>query len=167
MNIKLVVAAAAFVLAGCASFDGRGLVPGKSTEQDVVALMGAPADRIKLADGDTKLYFPRQPEGRMSYAARIAPDGMLRSVDQLLTEQNIANLVRGTTTREQAREILGPPWRTTRLERQQRDVWEYKMYNQVQDKFFLYVQLSYDGIVQEVLMINDDVDEPGGLGSFS
>jgi hypothetical protein len=166
MNMKPVIAAVAFALAACASFDGRGLVPGTSTEQEVTALMGAPADRIKLPGGDTKLYFPRQPEGRMSYAARIGPDGVLRSVDQLLTEQNIANLVRGTTTRAQAREILGPPWHTSRLERQQREVWEYKMYNQVQDKFFLYVQLSDDGIVQEVLMIKDYVDEPGGQGFF-
>jgi len=167
MSMKLLVTVVSLALAGCASFDGRGLMPGKSTEQDVVALMGAPAERIRLPGGDTVLYFPRQPEGRMSFAARLGPDGVLRSVDQLLTEQNIANLVRGTTTRAQAREILGPPWHTTRLERQQREVWEYKMYNQVQDKFFLYVQFSYDGIVQEVLMIKDYVDEPGGLGSFS
>ena len=165
MKLKLLVTVVSLVLAGCASFDGRGLVPGKSTEQEVTALMGVPADSIKLPGGDTMLYFPRQPEGRMSYAARIAPDGVLRSIDQLLTEENISRLVRGSTTRAQAREILGPPWRTTRLERQQRDVWEYKMYNQVQDKFFLYVQLSYDGIVQEVLMIKDYVDEPG-MGLF-
>ncbi|HTP60702.1 MAG TPA: hypothetical protein VMJ14_01335 [Burkholderiales bacterium] len=166
MSMKLLVTVVSLALAGCASFDGRGLMPGKSTEQDVVALMGAPADRIKLQGGDTVLYYPRQPEGRMSYAAHLGPDGVLRSVDQLLTEPNIANLVRGTTTRAQARAILGPPWRTTRLERQQREVWEYKMYNQVQDKFFLYVQLSDDGIVQEVLMIKDYVDEPGGQGFF-
>ena len=39
-------AVAAAILAGCASFDGRGLEPGKSSAAEVVALMGAPAEKL-------------------------------------------------------------------------------------------------------------------------
>ena len=94
MKIKLFAALLVLLLAGCASFDGRGLVPGQSTAKDVEALMGVPTERIKLPDGDTTWYYARQPTGRMMYAVRISPDGVMRSREQLLTEQNIANLTR-------------------------------------------------------------------------
>lgn len=155
MKIKLFAALFVFLLSGCASFDGRGLVPGQSTARDVEALMGVPAERIKLPDGDSAWYYPRQPTGRMMYAVRISPDGVMRSKEQLLTEQNIARLYRDTTTREQARMIVGPPWQVSRLERQGRDVWEYYMWNVAGEEYFLYLQFSYDGILREVIMLQE------------
>jgi hypothetical protein len=41
----LAVSALVALASGCASFDGRGLVPGKSTQAKVEALMGVPAQR--------------------------------------------------------------------------------------------------------------------------
>lgn len=155
MKLKLFAAIFVLLLAGCASFDGRGLVAGQSTAKDVEALMGVPAERIKLPDGDTAWYYSRQPTGRMMYAVRVSPDGVMRSREQLLTEQNIARLYRDTTTREQARVIVGPPWRTSRLERQERDVWEYTMFNAGLEEYFLYLQFSYDGILREVMMLQE------------
>lgn len=162
MKKLLIVAIAALAVSGCVSFDGRGLAPGQATESEVVAQMGPPADRIQLSDGDTMLYFPRQPTGRMMYAARMAPDGRLRSITQLLTEQNLANLVRGTTTRNEVRVILGPPYQVTRFGRQQRDVWQYNMISNIGDDSFLYVQMSDDGVVREVMLLKDYNKEPGG-----
>ncbi|MEK6244203.1 MAG: hypothetical protein AABM33_06845 [Pseudomonadota bacterium] len=153
------------LLAGCASFDGRGLVPEQSTAQDVAALMGTPADRITVSGGDTIWYYPRAPMGMHTFAVRMSSAGVLRSIDQLLTEQNLRNLVAGVTTGSQVREVLGPPWRTTRTDRMQRDVWEYSMLNSAQWPFYLYVQLSYDGIVREVLLLKDYSKEPGGDGA--
>lgn len=164
MKLKLFAAICVLLLAGCASFDGRGLVAGQSTAKDVEALMGVPAERMKLPDGDTAWYYSRQPAGRMMYAVRMSPDGVMRSREQLLTEQNIARLYRDTTTREQARAIVGPPWRTSRLERQQRDVWEYTMFNAGLEEYFLYLQFSYDGILREVMMLQEY--KPSG-GDFS
>jgi len=162
MKKNLIVAMAALAVAGCVSFDGRGLAPGQATENEVVAQMGPPADRIKLPDGDTMLYFPRQPTGRMMYAARMAPDGRLRSITQLLTEQNLVNLVRGTSTRGDVRVILGPPYLVSRFERQQREVWQYNMISNIGDDSFLYVQMSDDGVVREVMLLKDFNKEPGG-----
>jgi hypothetical protein len=163
----LLALTSALALTGCASFDGRGLVPGQSTAKDVEALMGAPAERIRLADGDTNWYYPRQPTGRMMFVVRMSPDGVMRSKDQLLTEANYVNLVPGSTTREQARVIVGPPWRTARFERQQRESWEYYIYDVEQVEYFLYLQFSYDGILREVIMLKDYAKEPGGDGSFN
>jgi len=164
MKTRLFAAILAFLLAGCASFDGRGLVAGQSTAKDVEVLMGVPTERIKLPDGDTAWYYPRQPTGRMMYAVRMSPDGVMRSREQLLTEQNIARLYRDTTTREQARVIVGPPWRTSRLERQARDVWEYYMFNAGLEEYFLYLQFSYDDVLREVMMLQEY--KPSG-GDFS
>lgn len=165
MKIKLFAALVVCLLAGCASFDGRGLVAGQSTAKDVEALMGVPTERIQLPDGDTAWYYARQPSGRMMYAVRISPDGVMRSREQLLTEQNIANLTRAVTTREQARVIVGPPWQVARFERQAREVWEYYMWNVEVEEYYLYLQFSYDGILREVMMLKEY--KPSGGGDFS
>ncbi len=162
MNPKrLAAAVAALLLAGCVSYDGRGLVPGQSTARDVEAQMGVPADRRTDANGDTVLYYPRGPLGLHTYAARIAPGGVLKSIEQLLTVENLKKLSPGVTTADQVREHFGPPRMVSRLERQQRDVWEYYMYGWEPEPHFLYVQLSYDGIVREVLLLKDYKNEVG------
>ena len=152
---------AALLAAGCASIDGRGLAPGRSTAKEGETLMGAPAEKIAVAGGDTLWYYPRQPAGRQTWAVRLGADGVVRSVDPLLEEKNIARLAAGSTTKAGAREILGPPWQTSRLDRMQRDVWTYTMTNSAQWDYFLYVQFSDDGIVREVMMMKDYVKESG------
>lgn len=155
------LAFATLLLAACAAFDGRGLVPGRSTQADVVALMGTPAERRSMADGGSVLYFPRLPEGRHSYAATIGADGLLRRLDQTLTIENISALVAGSTTKQAVRERFGPPGLASRLPRQERDVWEYKwlFYD---EKRILWVQFSDDGIVREVINMHDSTNPSGG-----
>src|SRR5688500_14206551 len=63
------------LLASCASFDGRGLVPGQSTQRDVEAIMGQPADKRVGAQGEIIYWYPQLQYGYASYAARIGPDG--------------------------------------------------------------------------------------------
>ena len=150
------------LLAGCASYSGSSLVPGRSTANDVQALMGAPAERLTVAGGDTLWYYPRGPVGMHTYAVRMAPDGVVRSIDQLLTEENLKKLVAGVTTTAQVREDFGPPARVNRLDRQQRDVWEYRMWNSTRQAYFLDVQFSNDGLVREVLFLKDNYYDLGG-----
>ena len=152
------------VLSGCASVTGRGLVPGQSTAQNVQALMGKPAEQLKAADGDTIWFYPNQPFGRTTYAVRVAPDGRVRSVEQVLTEENVRKLVPGVTTRAQVREVVGPPYESSRFERQQRESWGYTMYNLNRQDFFLFVQMSDDGIVREVMMLEDRHKDQGDAG---
>ena len=107
--MKFILSIAAILLvAGCAGYDGRGLVPGQSIGADVEAVMGEPAGVQKEANGEIVLWYPRLRYGRENYAARIAPDGKLLSIEQRLTEENIARLVRGQSQAEDVRELLGP-----------------------------------------------------------
>ena len=161
MRLSAVCLLAALV-AGCASFDGSGLTPGKSTELEVRALMGAPSQTLELPGGQKALYFSRLPEGRMVFVATVGPDGLLSTLDQRLTRQNIAWLVAGTSTKKDVLGFFGPPGDVGRYPRLEREWWEYKFFD-YQDRRILTVQFSDDGIVREVLDMRDWAYEPPGL----
>ena len=149
------------VLAGCASYDGRGLVPGKSTGMDVEKLMGAPAERLANADGGSTWFYPRGPNGRHTYAVAVGADGVMRGIEQRLTPENVQKLVRGQTTAKQVREILGPPNLIARAPRQPFDVWEYRTLL-VEEKRVLWVEIADDGLVRGVLEMHDQSTDPPG-----
>jgi hypothetical protein len=152
----------AALVAGCAAFDGSGLVPGKSTESEVRALMGPPSQMVELPEGQKALYFSRLPEGRMVFVATVGSDGVLRSLDQRLTRQNIAWLVAGKSTKKDVLGFFGPPGDVGRYPRLEREWWEYKFFD-YQDRRILTVQFSDDGVVREVLDMRDWAYEPPGL----
>lgn len=157
--LGMLVAAATAALAGCASIDGSSLVPNKSTAAEVEALMGAPAERLERANGERVLYYPRT---RQVYAVVLGKDGLVRAVEERITKSNIAKLVAGQTATKDVRELFGSPERAVRMERQQRDVWEYT-YRYYDEYRVLWVQYSADGLVREVLdMIDYSAYPPSG-----
>jgi hypothetical protein len=151
---RLAVLLVCVVLTGCASYAGRGLFPGHSTASEVEALMGTPAERRAGPDGETVLWYPRLPYGRESYAARIAPDGRLVSVEQRLTLENLAKLERGKMRMDEVRDLLGPPYRADQFPRMQREIWTYQMPADPTPKI-LYVQFSPEGLLREVYYMDD------------
>ncbi|HYD55448.1 MAG TPA: hypothetical protein VEB41_00930 [Burkholderiales bacterium] len=156
----LVLSAA--LAAGCASFDGRDLEPGKARLADVEASMGKPTERVARPDGGTDLYYSRLPFGRTMYVASLDRDGVLRSLDQRLTLANIQKIVPDTTTAKQVRELLGPPFRIERMPRQGYNSWEYP-WQISEDRRILWVNVSDDGIVRQVIQMHDyETDPPSG-----
>ena len=151
---------AVVALTGCASFDGRGLVPGKSTEQEAVSLMGPPAQVLPLPDGGKALYFSRMPEGRAVFEVNVDSNGVMRSIEQKLTRQHIWEIANGSSTKDDVLRLFGPPGRHGYLPLSQREWWQYK-YQDYEDLRILYVQFSGDGVVREVLDLKDYSREPG------
>ena len=149
----LAIGAAALLLSSCASYDGRGLVPGQSSAKDVEALMGRPAETIAVAGGDSVWYYPRGPFGKETYAVRISPQGTMVSIEQRLTVENVRKLVIGVSTVKDVRELFGPPYVVQHMRLQQREAWRWLMDNGYMIDHFLVVQFSADGIVREVMMI--------------
>ena len=139
------------ILAGCAGFSGRGLVPGQSTEQEVEALMGPATDVRKGPNGDTLRYYSREPYGRHIYVAPIGTDGKLRSLQDGLAQGNVARLRIGTSRDEDVRMRIGPAYRVDQFPAMPREVWTYKMYADGFPKD-LYVQFSPDRVVREVMI---------------
>jgi hypothetical protein len=164
----LIVLCLAAALAACASFDGRGLMPGQSTAADVESVMGAPAEIRKMTNGETWYYYPRQPYGRMTFVARLAPDGRLLAVEQRLTDENIAKIIPNTTRAEQVRDLFGPPWSTMHVARMDRDIWTWHMkrYGDPGIPVSLNVQMSPDGVVREVHIIDESSRDRGVFGGL-
>jgi hypothetical protein len=146
----------AVLLSACASFDGRGLLPGQSTAADVERLMGTPAEKRQVA-GETWYYYPRQPFGRQTYVARLAADGRLVAVEPRLNDETLARIIPNTTRGEQVRDLLGPPWQAGHYARLERNIWTWAVYRwgNVGLPAQLNVQMSPDGVVREVLIIDE------------
>lgn len=84
------------------------LKPGSSRMQDVEDIMGPPTMTWRDADGMQTWEYPRTPNGVVNYMLDFGPDGVLRAVRQVLTEENFARVTPGMT-REQIRRLLGQP----------------------------------------------------------
>jgi len=117
----------AVLIAGCASYGGRGLQPGVSSRDDVIALMGQPAMRFAEVDGGELLAYPRGPAGYHTYMLRIDSGGMLVSRENVLEPKHFARLRPGMTQEEVMR-VIGPPWPSWTVYFAARDelVWEWR-----------------------------------------
>jgi hypothetical protein len=142
--------------AGCASYDGRGLVPGQSTLAEVEALMGPAADKRPAAGGQTVYYYSRLPFGNATYAARIAPDGKLIALEQRLTLENFDKLKPGVTRAEEVLDLLGPPYRPMKQASTGVEIWTYPFLVSgfPLPRWFI-AHISPDGILREKNMIDD------------
>ncbi len=150
--------AIALLLSGCASFSGLDLVPGKSTAADAETMMGAASQRLKLANGDTAFYFSRLPLGRAMYVVTFGPDGVMKSKEQRMQYGYFAKVVANSWGKKEVAELLGPPGRAGRFDRQKRDWWEYR-YRQDMDYRVVWVQFSDDGVVREMMDMLDPDEE--------
>lgn len=149
------VTAAAFVSAsGCASFDGRGLQSGQSSATDVERVMGAPADKRQVG-AETWYFYSRQPFGRVMYVARVASDGRLVALEQRLNDETVAKIVPNSTRAQEVRDLLGPPYTAVQYRGLERDIWTWWMrhYGDPGIPVELVVQMSPDGVVREVYML--------------
>ena len=154
----------AATLVACATFDGRGLTPGQSSAADVERVMGTPAEKRQVAGGETWYYYPRQPFGRKTFVARMSPEGRLVAIEQRLTDENIAKIVPNTTRAEQVRDLLGPPYAAGHYARLERNIWTWHMrrFGDPGIPVQLNVQMSADGLVREVYILDEsDTDRPG------
>jgi hypothetical protein len=152
--MKRCLALVLVLAAGCAGYAGRGLVPGQSTVADVEALMGPVTERRAGADGETVLWFSRQPYGRESYAARIGAGGKLVSLEQRLTPENLVYLQNGKSTAESVHDLFGPPYKINQFPRMQREIWTYWM-PATEEWKVLFVQFSPDHVLREYYYMDD------------
>jgi len=85
-----------------------------------------------------------------------------RSGGQGPSPEELARIRPGVTTATEVKALLGPPVRVARFDRMDRDVWEYRRYNDPMDEHHIAVQFSPDGIAREVLSLKDYSREPCG-----
>ncbi len=127
MKKTLVALICALVIAGCASYNGRGLKPGISTVEDVIQLMGQPAMRWQEPGGGELLAYPRGPAGFDTFMVMIDSKGIMSSLQGVLDMRHFA-LIRQGMTKDEVLRILGPsqPQWTVIFERRDELVWEWR-----------------------------------------
>jgi hypothetical protein len=95
------------LLAACAG--PRSIVPTRSTLTDVRASLGSPTDIRFNGNGEELWEYARGPTGTETYLIRAGKDGRVKSVTQLLTEEQFAKIVPGRMTKADVRHLLGRP----------------------------------------------------------
>lgn len=161
-SISLIAWPLLLALGACAAFDGRGLEPNKSTAREVESLMGPPTEQVDAGPGGRTLYYSRQPFGRQTFAARIGPDQVFRALEPLLTPKNLERLRVNQTTKDEARQLLGPPYGVTRMPRQQYDAWEYWM-TLDGTPYRLWLSFSDDAVLRDAYRFDETPREGGRL----
>ena len=158
--------AATFLALGlnaCVGVTAPALVPGESTAAAVDARLGPVSEVRTAAAGETVRYYSRQPWGHETYAARMAADGRLRSLEQVLTEDNVGRLHAGVSHTQEVRDLLGPPYSIDAFPRLQREVWSYKLQAVGPQPKDLVVQFSHDGVVREIYLLDEQRWSSGAL----
>ena len=107
LSATLVLLSCIGLLAGCAN--PRSLVVGQSMEADARARLGSPTETRVDRNGDRLWEYATGPEGVETYVVRFGADGKVKEVTQLLTDDQLAKVVPGKTTRSEVKELLGRP----------------------------------------------------------
>lgn len=107
LSTTLVLLSCIALSGGCAT--PRSLVPGQSTDAEVRARMGSPTDTRVDRNGDQIWEYATGPEGFDTYVVRIGTDGKVKETTQVLTEEQLAKVVPGKTTKADVRQLLGRP----------------------------------------------------------
>ena len=137
---------------------GTSLVPGKSRDDDVRSDMGAPAEVLDESGGSKVWFYPKRGQsGRQTIAVRIGPDRVVRTVEQRLTQENIARITPEKMSERDVRLLLGPPNTVEAWPRLNRNIWDYRMTDTGPTGAgkVLSVQFSPDGVVREVRFLDD------------
>ena len=124
MNI-LPVLLLVLTLGSCASYDGRGLRPGASTEAELRQVMGEPAMQFSNRDGSRQLVYPRGPQGTQTFMAHVSRDGIVQAIQPVLNDGTF-NAIRPGLTKEDILRMIGPPRDTMAFPRLGHEAWDYK-----------------------------------------
>jgi outer membrane protein assembly factor BamE (lipoprotein component of BamABCDE complex) len=111
----------ALLASACAAQSMR---PG-ATEAEIRQAMGPPAMELRDPDGVRHLAYPSGPFGLQTHMVRIAPDGRLRAVEQVLDDARFDAIRPGMTSDELLRHI-GPPGERMRFDNLRQTSWDYR-----------------------------------------
>jgi len=122
MSRFLIPACVALAVAACAV---GGLAPG-SSEAQVRASMGKPALEYTGGDGSKQLFYPRGPMGTETYVADVGPDGRMRSISNVLTDDTFDRAIRPGMTEQDVLRTIGPPNETMHFPLSNTHAWDYR-----------------------------------------
>ena len=150
---RFLAAAAALLMASCASYDGHSLAPGASAEQ-VRAVMGTPTSAWRDGAGEV-LEYARGPEGSHTYFVRLDGAGRMVGIDQVLNDATFNRIEIGRTTRDDVLHLIGHP--ASSMTVRGLEWWDYR-YQQGGPKMRFNVAFDASGIVRRVERLMDPTE---------
>jgi hypothetical protein len=151
-RLSIAVVAVLVAVTGCAT--PRALAPGQSLA-DIEATLG-PARERRQVGNETWLYYPNQPFKRQVHVARVGPDGRLIAVEQRLTYEYVAKLIPNQSRSDDVLDLFGHPYERLNFPRMDRDAWTWHMRLDGNTDVSLNVQMSPDGVVREVYVLDEN-----------
>ncbi len=139
----------------------KGIEIGKSTEDDVRRQAGKPEIVWEEADGGKRLEYPRGPEGVTTWMVTTAPDGTVRTIEQVLTAENFQR-VRPGMSQDGIRRLLGKPTKVEAFALKQEEVWGYRWLESPTDRAFFNVHFNSQGVVTTTSRSDDPSRRQGG-----
>ena len=138
------------VLAGCA-LPGS-IVPNTTSADELVKKLGKPTDTRPNPQGGEFWDYAYGPEGTATWRYGIDGKRMVRSADQLLTQERLYNVVPGVTPEAGVIELLGRPRLVTRYSHE--TAWEWRVDLRPNTGIFV-VRFSHDGLALGVGVLFD------------
>ena len=158
----LLPALLAGALAGCAG--PRGIVPERSTLAEVRTTIGNPTDIRFDRNGDELWEFAGGPMGTQTFLIRAAPDGRVKAVTQLLTEEQFAKIVPREMSKRDVRGLLGRPSDESFL--YNGTSWSWRGAFEGQYGYFVVHFDANDAVLDKTIIFDAfDGDSRGGKGS--
>ncbi|MFA9441296.1 outer membrane protein assembly factor BamE [Uliginosibacterium sp. sgz301328] len=143
------VLGACLMLFACDWVAENKLKPNESTVEDVHRYMGQPTKQWPADDGGVILEYSRMPNGTHNYMLHISPDGVLLSMEQVLTEENF-NRIHTGMSEDEVRRILGAPISRVPFRLKQQVVWDWPYVGMGTQEMRFNVHFGPDGRVVEV-----------------
>ena len=139
MRPALAALAVASLLSACAAPPTVG-----SRESDVRAYYGTPVGERAAPDGGKILDYSRAPLGHENYRVTLGKDGTVRSVRNLLTEENFVNVKAGMTKAE-VQETLGRHGETMAFPNLAEEVMSWRFWGEVSQPMFFNAHFDPSG----------------------
>ena len=123
------------------------LKPGSATTGEVRERLGTPAADWTNGDGGTTWESTRGPEGSSCWMLTLDARGVLRTVEQALTEENFARIEKGWSA-ERVRRLLGRPASEMEFPLKPEVVWDWRIEPALPgNRAWFHVHFSPDGFV--------------------
>jgi len=140
-----IMLASLLALFGC-DLGMQSLKPGVSTAAEVKSAMGQPAFEWKEPDGSLTWEYPRGPLGVVTYMVTIRPDGVLKEIRQVLTQEYFAR-IRPGLTQDEVRRLIGRPGETMTFPARKEEVWSWRYEPASGETWQFHVHFDLDGRV--------------------
>lgn len=135
----------ASLLAAC--IGSSSVEPGKTTLPQLLEQLGQPSMVWSERDGSLQMEFARVTQGGGNFMARLAPSGVLLSLQQVLTEASVDALRQGMS-RDEVRRQMGRPARTEHVAGG--EVWHWPLDVRRPANWQIDAHFGAEGILQEV-----------------